>query len=163
MSTPKPATSRAEQQQTLRTRRRADLDVTGASAANAAVHAVTADCRGLTHKGRHRPKRRHHHSPASLPISRRARPPAGRRLHVLLLCLGQMLQPLVDLLGCHRLGRLLTRRVKPPRSQQKHPERRRGNASEEAGKGDYGKRRTQTSCGKAVPEMGGMNARRGRG
>lgn len=43
---------------------------------------------------------------------------AQRRLHVLLLCLRQMLQPLVYLLGCHGLGHLLMRRAKPPSAPQ---------------------------------------------
>lgn len=121
MSTPKPATSRAEQPQTLRTRRRADRAVTGASAANAAAQAGTAGrLQGIDPQGKAPPQVQTPSQP-SLPISPCARPPARRRLHVLLLRLGQMLQPLVDLLGCHRFGHLLTRRVRPPRSQQKTP------------------------------------------
>lgn len=38
-----------------------------------------------------------------------------------------------------------------PRKPRK---RRRGNAAEEAGKGAYGKRRGQISCGEAGPEKG---------
>lgn len=43
---------------------------------------------------------------------------AQLRIHVLFLCLRQMLQPLVYLLGCHGLGHLLTRRAKPPSAPQ---------------------------------------------
>lgn len=55
------------------------------------------------------------------PPTRTAKGPGSldqRRLHVLLLRLRQMLQPLVYLLGCHGLGHLLTRRAKTPSDPQ---------------------------------------------
>lgn len=167
------AKARNEQssRKTLRTQRRADLAVTGASAVGCKCRSAgwRGRLQGIDPQGKALPQAQtaSQHLPPD-PIRSRSRgegrgSPARRRLHVLLLCLGQMLQPLVYLLGRHGLGRLLTRRVRPPRYQQNTRNGRLRNATEEAGRGAYGKRRTQTSCGEAgMTEMGGMKGRRGR-
>lgn len=166
---PRQSPQRAEQSQTLRTQRRADLAVTGASAVGCKCRSAgwRGRLQGIDPQGKALPQAQtaSQHLPP-VPLARKGEgrgSPARRRLHVLLLCLGQMLQPLVYLLGRHGLGRLLTRRVRPPRYQQNTRNGRLRNATEEAGKGAYGKRRTQTSCGEAgMAEMGGMKGRRGR-
>lgn len=165
---PRQSPQRAEQSQNPED---PDLAVTGASAVGYKCRSAgwRGRLQGIDPQGKAVPQAQtaSQHLPPD-PIRSRSRgegrgSPARRRLHVLLLCLGQMLQPLVYLLGRHGLGRLLTRRVRPPRYQQNTRNGRLRNATEEAGRGAYGKRRTQTSCGEAgMTEMGGMKGRRGR-